>query len=188
MLMKEKKSLAGHIIVAHPKLEEPYFSKSVIILSKHYQGGAWGLMVNKPAPKTTIDQIMQSVGIMSKKQDRIYIGGPVDTHRVFVLHSLDWRASTTMKVSEDIGISNDISVLAAIADGVGPALYRACVGHCGWAPGQLDGELAGEIPWQHNTRWLDIPATIESVFNLNEEDQWQQGIELVAQNKIASWL
>jgi putative transcriptional regulator len=125
---------------------------------------------------------------MSKKQDRIYIGGPVDTHRVFVLHSLDWRASTTMKVNEDIGISNDISVLAAIADGVGPALYRACVGHCGWAPGQLDGEVAGEMPWQHNTRWLNTPATIESVFNLNEEDQWQQGIELVAQNKIATWL
>jgi putative transcriptional regulator len=186
--MKGNKSLSGRIIVAHPKLEEPYFSKGVIILSKHSNSGAWGLMVNKPAPKTTIDQIMQSVGIMCNRQDKIYIGGPVDTHRVYVLHTLDWRSSTTMKITDDIGISNDVSILSAIATGEGPALFRACVGNCQWAPGQLDGEMSGEMPWHQNTSWLDTPATIESVFNLTEEEQWQRAIELVAHDKVSSWL
>jgi putative transcriptional regulator len=93
-----------------------------------------------------------------------------------------------MKINSDIGVTNEIAVLAAIAEGCGPALYRTSIGTCGWGPGQLDGEIRGESPWKLQNRWLNAPATIESIFNLNGEEQWQQGIEIVAQNKINSWL
>jgi putative transcriptional regulator len=181
-------NLTGSIIVSQPRSEEPYFSKGVIIIAKHSSSGAWGLMVNKPAPKLALDQIMQSIGIMSKKQDKVYIGGPVDTHRVHILHSLDWRSSTTMEITPDIGVTNDMSVMAAIAENEGPALFRTCVGTSGWGPGQLDGEHQGNPPWNQANRWLDAPATIESVFNLTGEEQWHRSIEIVAQSKISKWL
>jgi putative AlgH/UPF0301 family transcriptional regulator len=93
-----------------------------------------------------------------------------------------------MKITDDIGISKDVSILAAIASGEGTALFIACVGNCAWAPGQLDGEMSGEMPWHQNTSWLDTPASIESVFNLTEEEQWQRAIEIVAHDKVSSWL
>jgi putative transcriptional regulator len=181
-------NLAGSILVSQPKCEDPYFSKSVIIIGKHGPQGAWGLMTNKITNSITLDQVMKSVGIMSNKQDKVYIGGPVDTNRVHILHSIDWMASSTIQISPEIGITSDISVLAAISQDQGPALYRACIGMSGWGPGQLDGELRGEHPWKTSNRWLDAPATIESVFHLHDDEQWQQCIDIVAKNKISNWL
>lgn len=181
-------SLAGHILVSQPRSEDPYFSKSVILIAKHGPQGAWGIMINKSTPNLTLGTIMQAVGIDSNKQDRVYVGGPVDTHRVFIVHSMDWQSHNTIQVTKDIGITNEMQVLAAISTGEGPALYRTCVGSAGWGPGQLDGEYRGEPPWKTANRWLDAPATIESVFSLSQDDQWQKCIELVAQHKVSSWL
>ena len=186
--MKGIKHLFGHILVSQPKSEDPYFSKSVILVAKHSSEGSWGLVVNKPTTSLSIGTIMQAVGIDSSKRDKVFVGGPVDTHRVFIIHSLDWRSSNTIQVTPEIGITNEMAILAAISQNEGPALYRTCVGCCGWAPNQLDGEYQGNSPWKQNNRWLDAPATIESIFNLTDDEQWQKGIEIVAQNKISSWL
>jgi putative transcriptional regulator len=186
--MKESTNLAGHILISQPKCEDPYFSKGVVIVGKHGPQGSWGLMVNKPASNITLDNITRSVGIMCNKQDKVYTGGPVDTTRVYILHSLDWQTSSTIDITSDIGITGDMSILAAISQNQGPALFRACIGMASWGPGQLDAEFKGEAPWKSQNRWLDAPATIEAVFNLNEDEQWQRCIEIVAHNKIASWL
>lgn len=186
--MKEVKTLAGQIIISQPRSEDPYFSKSVILVAKHGPQGAWGLMINKISANLKLGTIMNAVGIDSVKQDRIYIGGPVDTHRVFIVHSLDWYSANTIQITKDIGVTNEMQVLTAIHQGEGPALFRTCIGSCGWSPGQLDGEYKGEAPWKSNNRWLNAPATIESVFSLSEDDQWQKGIEFAAQSAVASWL
>ena len=186
--MKEAVSLAGHILVSQPKSEDNYFAKSIIFLAKHSSNGSWGLVVNKPTPTLSIGTIMESVGIMSKKQDKVYVGGPVDTNRVFIIHTMDWSSSNTIRVTPDIGITNEMAVLAAISKDQGPALFRTCVGTCGWAPGQLDGEIKGDPPWKPTNRWLHAPATIESVFNLSDDEQWQRGIEIVAHNAVSNWL
>lgn len=186
--MNEVKNLAGRILVSPPKSEDPYFSKSVIVMAKHGPQGAWGLMINKYTPNLTLGTIMQAVGIDSKKQDKVFIGGPVDTHRVCIVHSLDWYSHNTIQVNKDIGITNEMQILAAISLNEGPALYRVCIGSCGWGPGQLDGEYQGSAPWKPQNRWLDAPATIESTFSLSGDDQWQKGIEFVAQDAVANWL
>lgn len=186
--MQTFNSLAGNIIVAQPKSEDNFFSKSVILVCKHGAQGAWGLMCNKHTAHLTLDQVMDSVGIDSNKKDKVYVGGPVDNSRVHLLHTLDWESGSTIKITSDIGITSDISVLAAIAHGHGPALFRACIGMSGWGPGQLEGEMRGQHPWKPEQRWLDAPATIEAIFNLHNDDQWQRCIEIVAKNKVSNWL
>ena len=186
--MRGKTNLTGNIIVSQPKSEDPYFSQSLILIAKHSPSGAWGIMVNKPTTAINLESIMRSVGVLSHKQDKVFIGGPVDSHRVHILHSLDWSSSTTMAITDDIGVTNDVGILTAIAANEGPALFRTCVGMCGWEAGQLEGEIRGDAPWKQQNRWLNTTATIQSVFHLNEAEQWQQGIELVAKDKISSWL
>jgi putative transcriptional regulator len=185
--MKGSFNLSGHILVAQPKTRESIFSKSVVLVAHHDQNGAWGVMVNKPTPKVTLDTVMSSTGISYINPEPIYVGGPVDTHRVHVVHSLEWRVSSTVIVTPEIGITSELSVMAAIAKGAGPRLYRVCVGISAWAQGQLDGEYKGLPPWKLEHRWLDAPATIESVFNLSNDEQWEKSIELVANNKISDW-
>lgn len=185
--MKEVKNLAGRILISPPRSDDPYFSKSVILTAKHGSQGAWGLMINKITTNLNLGTIMKAVGIDSNKRDKVFIGGPVDTHRVFIVHSLDWYSGNTIHITPDIGVTNEMQILAAINEGEGPALYRTCIGSCGWSPGQLDGEYKGEHPWKQQNRWLDAPATIESVFSLSEDEQWQKGIEFAAQSAIANW-
>jgi len=185
--MKGSFNLTGHILVAQPKGLESIFSKSVVLIAKHGADGAWGVMVNKSTPKVTLDAVMSSTGISYSNPEPIYVGGPVDHNRVHVVHSLDWHTGSTVMVTSEIGITSELSVMTAIAGGVGPKLYRACVGVSAWAAGQLEGEYKGLPPWKLEHRWLDAPATIESVFNNNNDEQWEKAIELVASNKIADW-
>ena len=186
--MIEKQDLSGHIIVAQPNSADPYFSNAVIVVAKHTPSGAWGLMVNKPTVKITLDQVMRQTGIFSDKTDKIYVGGPVDNNRVYILHTLDWQSGTTMKVTKDIGITTDVSILAAIALDEGPALFRTCLGLSSWGAGQLDNECAGNPPWKKSDSWLYAPATIPTAFHLTGDDQWNQSIDYVAKNAISKWL
>lgn len=185
--MSEKKDLSGHIIVAQPNSADPYFSKSVVVIARHTPSGAWGLMVNKPTVKITLDQIMQQTGIISDKTDKIYVGGPVDNNRVYILHTLDWQSTTTMHITKDIGVTTDISVLAAISADQGPALFRTCLGLSSWGPGQLDNECLGTLPWKKSDSWLYAPATVETAFHLTGDLQWNQSIEYVAKTAISTW-
>ena len=179
--------LTGQIIVSKPKNGDPYFSNSVIVVGKHGPGGSWGMIVNKPTQKITLSVIMRQTGILCRREDKVYVGGPVDTHRVYVLHTLDWSAPTTMEINKEIGVTTDISILAAIAGNEGPALFRTCLGMCQWGPKQLDGEYKGEAPWKPYDSWLSAPASVESVFHLTGDEQWEQSIDYVAKTQVSSW-
>jgi putative transcriptional regulator len=185
--MTKNQDLSGHIIVSQPNSADPYFSNSVIIVAKHTPTGAWGLMINKPTTKITLDQIMRQTGILSDKLDKIYVGGPVDTNRVYILHTLDWHSSTTMKITKDIGITTDISILSAISVDQGPALFRTCLGLTSWGAKQLDNECSGNLPWKKSDSWLYAPAMIQTTFHLTSDDQWKQGIDYVAKTAISKW-
>jgi len=167
--MQGSLNLTGHILCAQPQSIDPYFARSVIAVAAHDSSHSWGLIVNKVHPNITITNIMQTTGID------------------YVVHTLDWKGHSTVAVTPDIGITGDVSILAAIAGGEGPNLYRIVAGLCVWGPGQLDGEYKGLPPWKLEHRWLDAPATIESVFNEKGDSQWQKSIEIVANSVISTW-
>jgi putative transcriptional regulator len=185
--MQGSLNLTGHILCAQPQSIDPYFARSVIAVAAHDSSHSWGLIVNKVHPNITITNIMQTTGIDYVDDSHIYIGGPVEPGRVHVIHTLDWKGHSTVAVTPDIGITGDVSILAAIAGGEGPNLYRIVAGLCVWGPGQLDGEYKGLPPWKLEHRWLDAPATIESVFNEKGDSEWQKSIEIVANSVISTW-
>jgi len=180
-------NLTGHILASQPKGPDSLFTRGIIVVAKHNDEGAWGLMVNKPTTRISLSQVMASTGIAYSGQESIYVGGPVDTHRVHVIHSLDWQSAGTVPVTSEIGITSEMSVMLAIAGGEGPNLFRTCLGVTGWAAGQLDGEYKGLPPWKPEQRWLDAPATIDAVFNLNNDEQWEKCIDIVASSKVSAW-
>jgi putative AlgH/UPF0301 family transcriptional regulator len=51
------------------------------------------------------------------------------------------------------------------------------LGLCAWAPDQLENEIKGCEPYNHNTRWLVATPNTDFVFNLDNSEQWTQGIE-----------
>ena len=184
--MSSLEILTGQLLVAQPKNTEGHFSKSVILVAHHNYAGAWGVVVNRLARTVTMKNIMDAAGIEYTKDDMAYIGGPVEPTRVQVVHTLDWSSSNTLKVTDEIGITGDVSVLAAISQGQGPRHYRAGVGLAVWSAGQLDGEQSGQSPWTPEHRWLTTPATADLIFNDIGEEQWQSAIDATVRHRIST--
>jgi putative AlgH/UPF0301 family transcriptional regulator len=100
---------------------------------------------------------------------------------------LDWSTRSTIKVTNQLGVSNDISVLAAISENEGPEYFRVIAGYTRWLPKHLEGEMQGTDPWSVTQTWSSVPANIENVFSLDDIDQWYRTIDDAGRIQIASW-
>lgn len=178
-------SLAGQVLVSQPKSMSPHFAKSIVLIVQHGVNGAWGVVVNKEANTLDINKIMGAAGIEYPGNQKAYMGGPVEPARVHVVHSMDWFSSSTLRITQDLGITGDVSILAAIAANEGPQLWRAGVGLAAWSAGQLEGEQSGVAPWTPDHRWLTAPATPEICLTGSGEEQWQRAISHCVNQKIA---
>ena len=108
----------GYLLAAHPKRSDPYLRRGAVLIIDHDTTGAIGLQINKSFTNdVSFNTVMQNVGLPNTKDQPLYNGGPEATNRIHVIHSLDWYSQSTVKVTDKIGISNDISVLAAISEG-----------------------------------------------------------------------
>lgn len=179
-------SLTGNILVTQPKTNSNHFSKSVILVAQHGVNGAWGVTVNKEANALDIRAVMAAAGIEFNSNQRVYVGGPVEPTRVHVVHSMDWFSSSTLQITPELGITGDVSVLAAISQGEGPALWRVGIGLAAWSAGQLEGEMSGMHPWTQDHQWLMAPANPEICLVGTGEEQWQRAISHCVNQKIAT--
>jgi len=178
----------GYLLAAHPKRPDPYSRRGVMLILDHDSTGAIGLQINKPfSNDVSFDIVMQNVGLHTDRDQPLYNGGPEATNRIHVIHSMDWFSPTTIKLSDTIGVSNDMSVLAAISENAGPENFRVVAGYTKWLPGHLEGEIAGEAPWSINHIWTFIPPDPEILFGLDDIDQWHKIIAESGRLQIANW-
>lgn len=184
--MITNKFLNGKLLVAPPKNQEGHFSKSIVLIAQHSESGAWGVVVNKLSNTVSMQTIMKAAGIESNFDGKVYVGGPIEHTRVQIVHSLDWFNSNTLQITDDIGITGDISILSAIAGGQGPDFFRAGVGLAIWSTGQLEGELSGKSPWTSDNQWLITDSSIEHCLTSNGETQWQRAINECVNRRIAT--
>ena len=106
-----------------------------------------------------LDQV--SIPVSSRQCDSIpvHFGGPVQTDRGFVLHGPvgDWQS--TLSINAGIGLTTSRDILQAVARGEGPRHMLVTLGYSGWAPGQLEQELA-------QNAWLTVAARDDVMFEL----------------------
>lgn len=185
-MMSTTEFLTGKLLVAQPRHQDGHFAKTAVLVAQHSMSGAWGVVVNRAAKTVNMQAIMHAAGIEYDGNEVIYVGGPVEPTRVHVIHSLDWSSHSTLRITDTIGITGDVSVLAAISAGQGPELYRAGVGLAVWSAGQLEGEQSGIEPWTEKHQWLTTDATIELCLTGAGEEQWQRAINECVNQRIAT--
>jgi putative transcriptional regulator len=178
----------GFLLAAHPKRPDPHLRKGVVLVLDHDQNGAIGLQINKPFTNdVTFETVMRNVGLPCPRDYPLYHGGPEHANRIHVIHTLDWYSPSTVKVTDQIGVSNDISVLAAISESQGPECFRVVAGYTSWPPGHLLGEIKAEDPWTINHSWTFIPADIDMLFDRDDIDQWHNIISESGRIQVSSW-
>lgn len=160
--------LTGQFLVATPQLTDPRFDQSVIYMIADDSGGAMGLIVNRVFGHGPLSTLLTGFGIAAPNVTEtidLYYGGPVMPRKGFILHGSDYAGSGTRGVTSDVFLSTDADVMRAMAEGSGPSERRVILGYAGWAPGQLDAEIA-------RGDWLTAAAGPELVFDPDPQTLW----------------
>jgi len=157
------RSLLGHLLVAGPALEDPNFRRTVVLLGEHGDEGAMGLVLNRVSPVTVADAVPPMSGL-TEDEDLVYVGGPVQPQAVVVL------ADFVDPSLADALVLGSVGFLPAEMDGptdVGELRrVRVFAGYAGWAPGQLEEELA-------EGSWVVLAARAADVFTTDPESLWR---------------
>lgn len=186
-LSHDMPSVAHHYLVAMPSLTDPQFGKTVVYVAEHNAKGAMGLIVNRPAdmslgmlleridiaPAAPIGISVTTSGDGSAGETPVFLGGPVQPDRGFVLHEPVGKWSSTLVLNDLMGLTSSRDILEATAQGRGPERLFVSLGYAGWGEGQLDQELAANA-------WLTVPATDTSlIFDVPAEERFAYAFRLL---------
>jgi len=96
----------------------------------------------------------------------------VQVDRGFVLHTPLGQWQSTLAVNSEIGLTTSKDILQAVARGEGPGKLFVTLGYAGWAPGQLENELA-------QNAWLTVQAQPDVIFDLPAEKRLPAAMRLL---------
>jgi len=170
----DQSSLAGQLLVAAPDLEDPNFRQTVVYMIQHDADGAMGLVVNRVLGSGPLDELLESLGIdaqgAAKDDVQVHYGGPVEAGRIFLLHTPDYRSEDTTVVSSLAALTVTPEILRDIAAGKGPRRSLFALGYAGWAPHQLEDELAVGA-------WVVVEADEALLFDREADTKWQRAFD-----------
>ena len=173
MLKIDLNNLGGQILLATPAMHQSIFKDAVIFICSHSEDGAMGIIINKPLQALSFASICKDLKI----EDRasldlpILFGGPVEKNRGVVLHSQDYKTEEeTIECTSTLSMTASFSILSDLAKGLGPANALLALGYSGWAPGQLESELASNC-------WMFGKLDDKEIFSINFEMKWSKSLK-----------
>lgn len=171
-------SLTNQFLIAMPTLEDPNFLRTVTYICEHTEHGALGIVINRPLD-ITLGTVLEHMDITGARLDvteePVYLGGPVQPERGFVLHTPAGEWGSTVAVTETLAVTTSRDILEAIAQNRGPKQYFIALGYAGWGPGQLEIEMG-------QNAWLNGPSSPAILFDTPAELRWEAAAALMGVN------
>lgn len=159
----------GQLLLALPGIGDPRFEHSVIAMISHDEDGAMGIGISDPIEGMTVGAVLDQLEIAHDGvalDMPVFLGGPVEQSRGFVLHSSDWGGEGAVEVAGRWTVSSSHDILRAIGEGRGPSRWLVALGYAGWAGGQLEDEMV-----RHG--WHVTPGSDALLFDTPPEERWQ---------------
>lgn len=165
---------SNQLLIAMPNLTENLiFDRALIYLCEHSEAGAIGIMVNHPTEfklKMIFEQLEIANPSETMSAQPVYLGGPVQQERGFVLHKPCEGFKASMEIDDNISISTSKESLTKMAKGAGPSQSLVALGYAGWGASQLDNEIKQNV-------WLTCSPSDELIFELPVELKWEKALE-----------
>jgi putative transcriptional regulator len=157
-------SVRGQLLVAGPALLDPNFWRTVVLVVEHNEEGALGLVLNRPS-ETNVGEAVPELAAVVGADDQLFIGGPVQPSAVIVLAQFGDPTDAALLAFDDVGVLGTGPSPEELTAGISTG--RAFLGHAGWGPGQLDGEL-------ERGDWILEPARFEDAFSTEARGLWSE--------------
>jgi putative transcriptional regulator len=162
--------VAPCLLVASPLLLDPNFLHTVVLMIEHNDGGAMGVVLNRPLP-FPVDQVCSEGNMEYNGQPKAtaYYGGPVEPGRgiLLVRGEMPEPSDTVLNFTDFVSFRRDL--LESVAKNP-DSKYRLFLGYSGWGAGQLERELE-----QH--AWIRIGLEPELLFLEDTAQMWRMTIK-----------
>lgn len=175
-------TFAGKILVSTPSIGDPRFEKTVIFICAHDEHGAMGLTLNKPLTDLNLCDLLEQLklNVAPEKEIRVpvYMGGPLEPEKGFLLHSSVYNHADSTLVGHDFGISATLDSLEDFSgQDVIPNDIIFALGYAGWSNQQLEQEI-------RDGAWLLVDATPDLVFQTERDDLWRASMAHMGVNPL----
>jgi len=154
----------GRILISEPMINDTYFRRSVVLITKHNTDGSTGVVLNKPID-LPINEIIDNFPVFESK---IFIGGPVGKDTIHFLHTLGNLIPNTKHIIDNIYWGGDFNHLKELIKNnlVEANQVLFFMGYAGWDKDQLQEEI-------DNNSWL--VSDVDSEYIINHGDNiWEE--------------
>ena len=154
------------LLIAKPELRDPNFRQTVVLVTQAEDGSTVGVILNRPTGEKD-----------ERSGEAVHFGGPVMPGMTVALFRAESAPQApAFPVLRRVYLSMHPRIIEPLL--AGPrGNYRLYSGFSGWAPRQLQGEMA-------RNDWYVLPASEELLFRKETEGMWRELLERAqARNK-----
>jgi putative transcriptional regulator len=171
--------LAPGFLVAAPALSDPNFAGSLVLMAEHHGEGALGFVVNRPGPLSVAEvlggvdaELRRSAEAAGRAGGQVYVGGPVQPERLWILFRLRAGQAVTagesVKLGDDLALGGSRELLESLVRAPGDP-FLLLLGYAGWAPMQVEKEISAGA-------WVPMPIATDLVFDVPLEKRWETAV------------
>ncbi|WCL49352.1 YqgE/AlgH family protein [Leptospira sp. GIMC2001] len=165
--MEKPASTKGLVLISNSTVVTDFFHKTVIFMVDHDDTGAFGIVLNKKSDNT-IREIVKNVPDVPSAEDPVWIGGPVDSMFVCMVHRDASAIDPGVEVMPGIFMGRSYELLMYLTEN--NCEFRIFQGYAGWGAGQLESEF-------DRFSWVVHKPTEELIFNdLDSDVLWKKSL------------
>ena len=158
----------GRLLVATPSVGGDVFHRSVILMLHHDDGGAQGVVLNKPLSRRGGLGAARAGSASSRAPHVLFQGGPVSTSSALGLVTVPGDEPEPLGVKRLFGsiglVDLDVPTPVVAAELAGMRIFA---GYSGWEAGQLENEvLRGD--------WYVVDAEVRDAFTPDPDGLWRE--------------
>lgn len=157
----------GVFLVAKPSIDGGPFWHSVVLLLSHGDEGTLGLIVNR-ATEIPLSKVLSDLDSKETGDPSLNFGGPVALDGLLFLFESSDPPEDATSVMGGVYFSGKRELLEKLLKQKNAReRLKVYLGHSGWAPGQLQGEIT-------RGSWDLVPADAFTVFQKSPEAIWPE--------------
>ena len=158
----------GRLLIAEPFMNDPYFKRSVVLLTEHKKEGTLGFILNQPL-NITINDTLKDFPVFDAP---IFMGGPVQTDSLFYIHTQGEIITESEHIIDNLYWSGNFDQLKEMINSqqIFPHEVMFFIGYSGWDFKQINNEVK-------NNSWIISDLNKFSIADFQQQHFWRTALQ-----------
>ena len=154
----------GTLLLSEPFLLDPFFKRSVILLTEDNENGSVGFVLTQPTD-IKINNVMEDFPPLD---NQLYIGGPVAKNTLHYIHTLGDKIDGSIEILDDLFWGGNFDTLKMLIDTeqIDNTDIKFFIGYSGWTTEQLKREI-------EENSWLVAEGNVDKIMMIGTTHLWR---------------